>query len=251
MLASPVSATWTIVAVDPETQEVGIAGASCTAFVAGVARLVPGHGAVVAQARSDMEAKEKAADMMALDRPISTILATITDPAFDSMAQDQQYGLAVLRDEGEVPGAAAFTGSETHGSRGQSVGPRFAVQGNILANDRVVQASYDAYLHAEAGGLPLAERLMRAREAGADAGGDRRCGPEKTAQSAYLGVGVPSDTPRELSLKLIVGTNRDSDENPGGRAPQTLPAKPGTTLTARLRSAAQTPSAARCLRSRW
>lgn len=213
MLASPATATWTIVAVDPETQEVGSAGASCTPFVAGVARLVPGHGAVVAQARSNMAAKERAAEMIALDRPTDAILATITDPEFDSSAAHQQYGLAVLRD-GPAPGAAAFTGSETHASRGQIVSDNFAVQGNILANDRVVQATYDAFRKAEGAGLPLAERLLAALEAGSEAGGDRRCGPEKTAQSAYLGVAVPSDTSRDLSLKIIVSTDRDSDDNP-------------------------------------
>lgn len=161
-----------------------------------------------------MAAKDMASEMIALDQPTEAILAAITDSDFDSTAPHQQYGLAVLRDGGKLAGAAAFTGSETHASRGQIVGETFAVLGNILANDSVLQASYDAYANAEEKELPLPERLLRALEAGAEAGGDRRCGPTKTAQSAYLGVAIPSDTSRDLSLKIIVSTDRDSDENP-------------------------------------
>ncbi|MGH9941700.1 MAG: DUF1028 domain-containing protein, partial [Pyrinomonadaceae bacterium] len=46
LLSATVShATWSIVAVDPRTKEVGIAGASCTDFVFGIAGLAPGKGA--------------------------------------------------------------------------------------------------------------------------------------------------------------------------------------------------------------
>ena len=44
------SATWSIVAVDPETREVGIAVASCIGGVEVTAGIAPGKGVVTAQA---------------------------------------------------------------------------------------------------------------------------------------------------------------------------------------------------------
>jgi hypothetical protein len=38
--------TWSIVAVDGATREVGSAGASCTGFVAGIVGLVPDRGVI-------------------------------------------------------------------------------------------------------------------------------------------------------------------------------------------------------------
>lgn len=37
-------ATWSVTAVDSKTKEVGIAGASCTDFVYGIAGVAPGRG---------------------------------------------------------------------------------------------------------------------------------------------------------------------------------------------------------------
>ena len=42
-------ATWSITAVNPETGEVGIAGASCTYSVWGIAGVAPGKGVIAAK----------------------------------------------------------------------------------------------------------------------------------------------------------------------------------------------------------
>ncbi len=49
----------------------------------------------------------------------------------------------------------------------------------------------------------LADRLMDALEAGARAGGDRRCTPELAALSAFLFVAKPDDAPDAPSLSLV------------------------------------------------
>ena len=49
----PVAATWSIVAVDETTGEVGAAAATCTVGVELILGLVPGRGVVVAHAESD------------------------------------------------------------------------------------------------------------------------------------------------------------------------------------------------------
>jgi uncharacterized Ntn-hydrolase superfamily protein len=67
--------------------------------------------------------------------------------------------------------AAAFTGAECLDWAGHRVGPGFAVQGNILAGEAVVDEMARAY--AETVGS-LVERLVAALEAGQGAGGDKR-----------------------------------------------------------------------------
>ena len=169
---APAAATWTIVAVDAATGEVGSAGASCTPFVAGVAKLVPGRGAVVAQAASNMVAKAEAAKLIAGGADAAAIIAKVTDPAFDPAFVDQQYGVALLGRDGRAQ-SAAFTGAATAEARGQRLGRGYAAQGNILASAAVLDATAAAFETAR--GRPLAERLMAALEAGSSAGGDRRC----------------------------------------------------------------------------
>lgn len=210
-LAFPAHATWTIVAVDPTTGEVGSAGASCTPFVAGVAQLVPGHGAILAQAASNMAAKARGAERIADGGSAQAVVAEISAPGFDRDFAEQQYGVVTL-----VAGkaqAAAFTGPAVPTALGHRLGDGVAVQGNILTGQRVLDDALLAYRAAAARRAPLAERLLLALEAGSRAGGDARCGA-KTAQSAYLGVANPDDASDRLSLRIVVTTDRDDPRNP-------------------------------------
>lgn len=67
---------------------------------------------------------------------------------------------------------AAFTGAETVDWAGHLTFPNFSVAGNMLANDRVIAATAEAFQ--ASAGEPLAERFIRALEAGQAAGGDKR-----------------------------------------------------------------------------
>lgn len=207
-LASPAFATWSIVAVDPRTREVGSAGASCTPYVAGIVALVPGHGAIVAQAMSNAVARRRGAELLARGGGPSAVVAAISHPSFDETFQEQQYGVASL-DFYDRP--AAFTGMKTHAAAGQLLAPGVAVVGNILTGPDVLAATMDAFQRDP--GRPLAERLLRALEAGAAKGGDRRCGAQ-TAQSAYLVVARPDDVARRPTVRLVIPGQRNGGPNP-------------------------------------
>ena len=56
LTAGDAAATWSIVAIDPATREVGIAGASCIAGAQEIAGLAPGRGAIAAQAMANFGA---------------------------------------------------------------------------------------------------------------------------------------------------------------------------------------------------
>jgi uncharacterized Ntn-hydrolase superfamily protein len=179
--ASPAWATWSLVAVDPETGEVGAAGATCGKMVWFIAELVPGRGAVVAQADTLLDGRDLAAEGLRAGLTPAEILSELTDPAFDPAFETRQYGVAALSGE-----AAAFTGAETEDVAHTMGDGSLSVQGNLLTGSAVVEDAVAAYQDAE--GEPMEERLMRGLEAGAAQGGDARCPPERAAKSAFVTV---------------------------------------------------------------
>jgi hypothetical protein len=64
LLTIQAKATWSVIVIDPNTKEIGIAGASCTYSVYGIGGIVPGKGAVVVQAMSNKLARNKGLQMM-------------------------------------------------------------------------------------------------------------------------------------------------------------------------------------------
>jgi uncharacterized Ntn-hydrolase superfamily protein len=84
--------------------------------------------------------------------------------------------------------AAVWTGRETVAWAGHSSHAGFSVAGNMLVGERVIGAMAEAY---EANrGIELAERLLRALEAGQAAGGDKR-----GRQSAALRIATTEEYP--------------------------------------------------------
>jgi len=181
-------ATYSIVATDRASRQVGGAGASCVGAVSVrvVYGSVPGVGAVHAQASLGGPGKDGAVARLAMGLAPADIVAAITDPAFDDQAARRQYGIVDLQGR-----AAGYTGADDGvfaADRQGRVGAfTYAVQGNLLTSGAVID-------HAEAGftagGCDLADRLMRALEAGAaDGEGDRRCTVGGLpADSAFLEV---------------------------------------------------------------
>jgi uncharacterized Ntn-hydrolase superfamily protein len=82
---------------------------------------------------------------------------------------------AELRQVGVVDangGSAAFTGRDTDGWAGHRTGENYSVQGNMLVGEDTI-AAMEQVISANSD-QTLAERLLRALEAGQAAGGDRR-----------------------------------------------------------------------------
>ena len=200
-LWTPVNATWSIVAVDPETGEVGLAAATCNSGVQFIAGVAPGAGIVAAQAATSFKGRNAAREWMEEGVRADEILKRLSNPDFydgwfDSEYPDLQYGVATLTNgpqAGYVGGDAIWPWS------GGVAGKNYSVQGNTLRGEEVVEATAAAFefnddtLCAPA----LGERLLRALEAGRDAGGDNRCPLEWPAYSAIL---IVADTENELRL---------------------------------------------------
>ena len=164
-MARGLPSTFSIVAADPETGEVGCAVQSKYFAVGAVVPwAVAGVGAVATQAAGvavyGRRALELLADGLGPDEALERTLAD------DDARETRQLGVVTADAR-----AAAFTGSECNEWAGHEIGPGFAVQGNILAGPEVTAEMARAFR--DSGGT-LAERLVASLEAGQAAGGDRR-----------------------------------------------------------------------------
>src|SRR6478736_1628177 len=84
-------ATWSIIIIDPKTKEIGIAAASCTYNCYGIGRIVPGMGAIIVQAMSNNEAREKGIEMILAEASPEQIIKALQDTIFEP--DRQQYAV--------------------------------------------------------------------------------------------------------------------------------------------------------------
>jgi uncharacterized Ntn-hydrolase superfamily protein len=157
--------TFSIIALDPEMGEFGVAVQS-RAFRAGavVPHAKANIGAIATQAMSNLSYGP--AGLALLERGLSAYEALQGLLAQDELREHRQ--VAIVDAQGRI---AQHTGSECLEWAGHKSGKAWAAQGNILAGREVLDAMGEAFEQTD--GL-LAERLMAALEAGQEAGGDRR-----------------------------------------------------------------------------
>jgi uncharacterized Ntn-hydrolase superfamily protein len=192
-------ATWSVVAVDPDTGEVGVAVASCVGFeVSVVPVLVPGVGAAASQAAISQDSGERLVEALASGATAAETIDAVV--AADDAPETRQFGVVVLDDDG-----AGWTGADTFDVAldRRSTDGTVSVQGNILVSEGVVDAAIAAF-EASDGDLP--DRLLAALVAGADEGGDSRCG-DQTAKSAAMIVARPGDQNYAFTANSVVGVD--------------------------------------------
>ncbi|PHN06258.1 DUF1028 domain-containing protein [Flavilitoribacter nigricans] len=206
--------TFSIVAVDPETGEVGVAGASCVdgagsfGGVRIINRLIPGRGGVNAQAwicvNPNVNLNNAITRMQQGDAPNEIIDWLIANDACEARNFDprfRQYGIVDLGTDGN-PRAAAFTGSLADDYKGHITGLNYSIQGNILIGPEVLIQMEERFLNTSGS---LAEKLMAAMQGAKIPGADARClSRGTTSTSAFLRVARPDDPVNNISLDLNV-----------------------------------------------
>ncbi len=189
--------TFSIVAVDSATGEIGVAVQSHWFSVGSVvAWAEPGVGAVATQSFVEPAYGPRALYLMRTGMTGPEALAALLEADPDSQVRQ----VAVIDAAGRV---AAHTGSKDIPAAGHEVGRWFSAEANLMRNDRVWPAMAGAFRRTQG---DLAERLLAALEAGQEAGGDIR-----GKQSAALIVvsGDPTRKPWERIFDLRV---EDSQE---------------------------------------
>ena len=200
--------TFSIIAFDPATNELGV-GVQSRAFGAGAA--VPyvklGVGAVATQAKANRQYGPKAIALLEQGLSPSEVVKRITD---EDPGRDTRQ-VAVIDVKGR---SAVYTGKRVidrnndpkdlvhlGGFAGFAAGPNFSAQGNTLASEDVVKAMAAAY---QAGKGSMAERLMDALDAGQAKGGDTR-----GMQSAGILVMKPLPANSDSTVERIVDVRVD------------------------------------------
>lgn len=163
-----ITATFSIVAVDPDTGECGAAVASMYPSVGTVVPYVrAGVGAFCTQHWHNPEWGEPALDMLAEGLPPEAVLAALLkdDPREEKrqLAIIDMRGRAVNRNPAGADPSGQYWGGMT--------GRFYACQGNTLTGAEVITAMGRAYEDTEG---TLTDRLMAALVAGDCAGGDHR-----------------------------------------------------------------------------
>ena len=163
--ADPLAHTYSIVARDPKTGELGVAVQSHWFSVGSIVTWAEaGVGAVATQSFVDPAYGPRALELLKRGVPAPDALAQLV--AADAQRDVRQ--VAVVDAQGRV---AAHTGAKAIAAAGQHVGAQFSVQANLMANAKVWPAMAAAY---EGATGDLADRLVAALDAAESVGGDIR-----------------------------------------------------------------------------
>ncbi len=164
-LIQQLTATFSLVARCPRTNELGVC----------VATAIPAVGSVVPWVEAGVGA-------IATQALTNTIYGTRGLELLRSRLSPQEALQRMLKDDPESESrqvimidaqgrTAAFTGKACVDWKGHLTGENYAVAGNMLVGAQVIEATAEAF---EASAGELEERLLKALEAGQKAGGDKR-----------------------------------------------------------------------------
>jgi len=190
-------ATYSIVALDPGTGEIGVAVQSKFPCVGSAVPWVKaGVGAVATQAWANTSFGPRGLELMAEGKTPQE--ASEIMQGKDEGIMHRQFGMVDMQGR-----SATYTGSECMYWAGGIAGENFACQGNILVGEATVQAMADTFLSVEG---DLAERMTQALLAAEKAGGDSRGMQAAALYIAKEGGGYGGYNDRFIDIRV--------DENP-------------------------------------
>jgi uncharacterized Ntn-hydrolase superfamily protein len=185
--------TFSIVAADPEANEIGIAVQSKFLSVgAAVPWVEGGVGGVATQAWANTTFGPRGlAALRAGAAPDEVLRALLAD---DPQAEDRQVGIVDASGR-----SATFTGARCIAYGGGVAGAGFAAQGNCLAGPAVVDALVTTFRGARG---TLSDRLVAALAAAQRAGGDKRGQQSAALLVAKPGGGYQGFNDRYVDLRV-------------------------------------------------
>ena len=191
--------TYSIVARDPATGEMGVAVQSHWFSVGSVVTWAePGVGAVATQSFVEVSYGPLGLELMragkSAEQALTALLAADPQQAVRQVAMVDRHG-----------NVAAHTGDSCIAAAGHQTGEQYSVQANLMEKDTVWGAMAAAYESAEG---DLAERLMAALEAAEAEGGDIR-----GRQSAAILV-VPAEGDGKPWRETVVDLRVEDHERP-------------------------------------
>ena len=199
--------TYSIVALDPATGDLGVAVQS--KFLA-VGAVVPwaqaGVGAVATQSFANVTFGPGGLARMGSGMSAGQALERLVNA--DPLRAQRQVGMVDVHG-----GAATHTGAQCFAWAGGLTGPGFAAQGNILAGSSVVDGLVDTLV---AGGRPFPELRVACLVAADAEGGDRRGRESASLLVVRAGGGYGGGNDRWVDLRV------DHDDDPIGKLGELL-----------------------------
>lgn len=201
--------TFSIVAVDSITKEVGGAGATCLSIdregyeALIISDLIPGIGALHTQSYWHPSNQINARVQMENGKNAKQIIDWLTINDVEGNPKVRQYGIAHLATDGSA-NAAGYTGINCLNEKKHSVGKNYSIQGNILIGNHVIDSMEARFLRAQGS---LADRLMQAMQGANIIGADSRCFSEGiSSRSSFLRVAKPTDPDGNPYINIIVSS---------------------------------------------
>ena len=237
LIPLPANATFSIVAYDPVTGDLGIAVASRYFAVGAVVPWADaGVGAVATQAGVNVGYGPRALELLRQGLSAQQVMDKLFEE--DTFPGKDGRQIAIVDAKGNI---AVFTGDAANAWRGHVKGKTWSAQGNILVGQHVVEAMGRAFDNTDD---ELAEKLFAALKAGDDAGGDsrgrqsasilvvRKAGGRNTNNDRYVFVNVDDHPDPMHELRRLMNIQMGINHN--GALGRSL--RDGN-LTAALRSA--------------
>ena len=191
--------TFSIVAVDTLTGQVGSAGASCIQGSIIISDIHPGLGAIHTQSYWNSSNQDNASSLMEQGYAPQEIIDWLVQNDAQNDPTIRQYGVVDLLDGGR---SAAFTGGNCSDFKGHKIGETYAIQGNILLGQSILDDMEEAFLTQYG---TFEEKLMASLMAANVVGADTRCTPYGTPSiSAFIRVSDPNDYEGQLFMDINV-----------------------------------------------
>ncbi len=198
--------TFSIVAVDTITGELGSAGASCIGapqipqgcYI--LSDVLPGIGVIHTQASYNAANQNYARSLMLDGIPPDEMIELLVENDVGNNPSIRQYGIIDFYTGS--PRTAAYTGANCLNYKNHIVGPNYTIQGNILLGQQILDSMEARFLATEG---ELACKLMAAMQGAKVVGADTRCiNAGISSLSAFIRVAKPDDPASELYLDINI-----------------------------------------------
>jgi len=205
--------TFSIVALDSTTRQIGSAGASCLdLFWAGIANpsfltdILPDSGAINTQSYFIQANQDNARLRMRAGDTPSQIIAWLVANDAVSNPEFKQYGIVGFN--GNQASAASHTGTSCLNYKnhitGSINGMYYAIQGNILKGQEILDSMESNFRNTNGS---LACRIMAAMQGANVVGADSRCNSENTSSLfAFLQLALPTDIHGQPTINISLKT---------------------------------------------
>ena len=211
--------TFSILAIDTLTGEIGSAGATCgdsilwsgTKGAIMVSDIVPRVGVIHTQAKHNYTNQKKGRFLLNKYQSaelIKSMLIIYDDNPLE--ISTRQYGIIRIKHSSKKLDLAFYTGVHCYDHKGYIVGKNYIIIGNTLCSDSILRKMELGFLNSNGS---LADKLMNALLGAKQPGADIRClSSNQSSKSAFLRVAKTTDIREIFSLDINCAAVTDSQD---------------------------------------